>query len=513
MLKHRFTRLSFRQARDTVLVAICLSLIATAFEHVVFIERERAAAERQAREVVSLVAPTAAKAAYILDNDLAGEVLNGLLVFSPIFEARINDELGDTLAYRSRPRDVGDAYGMLSETLFGKEVAFSTPLTLDNDRRRPAAMVGTLTVSIDTRSVTREYAGRVWWTLSSGLLGNLILGAALLLLFRRSVTRPLLSVARDLAIVDPRDPSGHRVVTPENHEKTEIGFLVRGFNDLLGRYDVILRQRDAMMEDLIGARRRAEDASRAKSQFLTTISHELRTPLNAIIGFSQIIRDDLKGTPRTAVHADFASEIHSSGEHLLSVINDIIDFSNLETGRFDHNPETIELKAVFDSCRRLITPRVDAAGLNLVCEDPPADCPRIHADPRAVKQILMHLLSNAVKFTRIGGSVTLSVARDEGGGVAVSVADTGIGIDPTDLSRIFQPFWQAAPVLSRAHEGTGLGLTMVKSLADLNRARIAVDSVPNRGTRFTVVFPADPGRIAPASPVGARADVLSKPEV
>lgn len=511
MPKHRFTRLSFRQARDTLMVAIALSLIATVFEHIVFIERESVAVEQRAREVVSLVSPTASKAAYILDNDLAGEVLDGLLNFSPIFEARINDELGDTLAFRSRPRDEG-AYRMLSEMLFGKEAALSTPLTLDTDHRRPPTMVGTLTVSIDTRSVTREYADRVWWTLFSGLIGNLLLGAALLLLFRRAVTRPLLDVARDLTAVDPRDPSGKRVATPEHHEKTEIGFLVRGFNDLLGRYDVILRQRDAMMEDLINARRRAEDASRAKSQFLTTISHELRTPLNAIIGFSQIIRDDLKGSPRTAVHADFASEIHSSGEHLLSVINDIIDFSNLETGRFDHNPETIDLKTVFDSCRRLVAPRVDAGGLNLVCDDPPTGCPRVHADPRAVKQILMHLLSNAVKFTRIGGTVALSAARDEGGGVAVTVADTGIGIDPADLGRVFQPFWQAAPVLSRAHEGTGLGLTMVKSLADLNRAKIVVDSGPNRGTRFTVIFPAEPSRVGTALPVGDDADVLSKLE-
>lgn len=511
MLKRRFTRLSFRQARDTVLVAIVLSLIATVVEHVVFIERERRAIEQRATEVVSLVAPTAAKAAYILDNDLAGEVLNGLLSFSPIFEARINDELGDTLAFRSRPREEG-AYRLLSEMLFGKEVALSTPLTLDTDHRRMPTMVGTLTVTIDTRSVAREYTDRVGWTLGSGLIGNLLLGLALLLLFRRSVTRPLLAVARDLSSVDPRDPAGHRVITPENHEKTEIGFLVRGFNDLLGRYDVIMRQRDAMMEDLIGARRRAEDASHAKSQFLTTISHELRTPLNAIIGFSQIIRDDLKASPRTAVHADFASEIHNSGQHLLSVINDIIDFSNLETGRFDHNPEPIDIKTVFDSCRRLIAPRVDAAGLNLICDDPPADIPRANADPRAVKQILMHLLSNAVKFTRVGGSVSLTAARDADGGVAITVADTGIGIDLADQARIFQPFWQAAPVLSRTHEGTGLGLTMVKSLADLNKARVVIDSVPNRGTRFTVIFPANPTRSALA-PVAETADVLSNADV
>jgi two-component system, sensor histidine kinase SagS len=497
MVQRLVTRLSFRQALNTVLVAFLLGIAGTVVEHAIYAEREREAIETQTRQVVGMVSAAAAKAAYVLDNELAGEVLTGLLSYASIYEARLTDDMGNTLASRERPRDASGAR-WLSEALFGREVHVSVPLVFTANRRANFTQVGTLSVTVDTHSIALRFLDRARFSIASSLATNFLLGVVLLLMFRRMVTQPILMIARDLAQVRPEEPMAHRLAIPDTHRDTEIGFLVQRTNELLGRYDDTLKQRDSYMEDLIAARQRAEEASRAKSQFLTTISHELRTPLNAIIGFSQIIRDDLASSKDHSIHSDFASEINESGQHLLGVINDIIDFSNLETGRLEYSPEPVDVRTIFDSCGRLILPRLEAAGLNFVTEVAP-DTPHLYADARGLRQILMHLLSNAVKFTVGGGTISLS-ARPVAGGVALSVIDTGIGIEKSDLAKIFQPFWQAAPVLSRQHEGTGLGLTMVKSLVELNRGRIDVDSAPNHGTRFTVTLPAHAGRSAVPPP-------------
>lgn len=510
-MPNRFvTRLSFRQALNTVVLAILLGIGATAVEHIYYVEREREAIESQTRQVLGLVTAAAAKAAYVLDTELASEVLTGLLSYSPIYEARLNDEMGNQLAYRSSPR-VESRSRWFSELLFGQEVHISVPLffTVPN-RRLGSSQIGTLSVSVDTHSIAIRFLDRAGTSVVSSLVGNLLLGFLLLLLFHRMVTRPLMMIARDLVKVRPQELSSYRLAVPAGQSGTEIGFLVERTNELLGRYEATLQQRDVFMDDLIAARQRAEEANRAKSQFLTTISHELRTPLNAIIGFSQILRDDLSRSEHNTIYSDFAAEIYNSGQHLLTVINDIIDFSNIETGRLDTHPEAVEVRTVFESCTRLIVPRMEAAGLTFLSEIA-SDTPPLFADPRGTKQILMHLLSNALKFTVVGGTITLT-ARAHPNGVELAVSDTGIGIAKNDLPNIFQPFWQAAPVLSRQHEGTGLGLTVVKSLVELNRGSIEVESAPTQGTTFIIVLPAYTPRAVQTAVDSAEASAVGSDE-
>jgi PAS domain S-box-containing protein len=235
------------------------------------------------------------------------------------------------------------------------------------------------------------------------------------------------------------------------------------------------------------AKEQAETASRAKSEFLANMSHELRTPLNAILGFAEIIRDRLLG-PIPDRYAEYAQDIHSSGSHLLGIINDILDLSKVESGRVELVEEIVELPGIVRSVALLLRERVATAELTLKLEVP--DGLLIRADERKLKQVLMNLLSNAVKFTPAGGEIRVR-ARAEGGlGVVLEVADNGIGIAPEDLARALSPFGQVDSRLSRRYEGTGLGLPLARALTELHGGTLELDSVPGRGTTVRVTLPA-----------------------
>ncbi|HNB26909.1 MAG TPA: ATP-binding protein [Alphaproteobacteria bacterium] len=253
-------------------------------------------------------------------------------------------------------------------------------------------------------------------------------------------------------------------------------------------------------ENLREAKRQAEIANRAKSDFLANVSHELRTPLNAIIGFSEIIKMQMFGAIGQALYAEYARDIHSSGQHLLAIINDILDLSKIEAGRFQLHPEPVPVAELFDDCVRLVHERANAAGLKLVRNIDPG-LPALFADKRAAKQILINLLGNAIKFTPQGGQVTLAAEPGEDALVALSVADTGIGIPPEHIATALAAFGQVDNPLSRAQQGTGLGLPIVKSLVELHGGRFAIESEVGRGTKVIAQLPAYTGQ--PREVIGA----------
>jgi signal transduction histidine kinase len=233
------------------------------------------------------------------------------------------------------------------------------------------------------------------------------------------------------------------VEVPRGHDADELGLLVSKTNRFLNAFDASLRERARYADELRGALIRAEDGSRAKSQFLSTMSHELRTPLNAIIGFSELIRDDPAARAKGVALGDYAEEIYDGGNQLLRIINDLLDLTEIDAGNHTIHPEPLEVSRLLDTCARLVTGTARERKLRLTVEVEPG-CPALVADARAVRQIILNLLSNALKFTPEGGWVTLSgaVATD---GVALTIADNGIGIDPADLTRVCEPFWQAEP--------------------------------------------------------------------
>jgi cell cycle sensor histidine kinase DivJ len=242
-------------------------------------------------------------------------------------------------------------------------------------------------------------------------------------------------------------------------------------------------------EEIAAARRESERATAAKSRFLASMSHELRTPLNAIIGFSEMLGNDKLTPADPAKRREYANIIHDSGQHLLEVVNSILDMSKIESGTMELFPEPFSLPVLVDQCCDMMRLKADEAGVT-VSRHYPEGLEEIIADRRACKQIFINLLSNAVKFTPTSGRVKVTLKPD-GNFLVIRVMDSGIGISSDDLSRLGDPFFQASSSLARSHEGTGLGLSVVRGLVGLHGGSIIVESSPNVGTCVIIRLPLD----------------------
>jgi len=235
------------------------------------------------------------------------------------------------------------------------------------------------------------------------------------------------------------------------------------------------------------AKREAEAANASKTRFLANMSHELRTPLNAIIGFSEIISGQFFGALGNARYLDYSGDILRSGRHLLAVINDVLDLSKSEAGKMVLAARETDMRDVLKDCVTMIREQCAEAGLTLSVTGMEHALP-MTGDAAKLRQIFLNLLSNAIKFTEKGGKVSLD-ACSTADSIAVTVADTGIGMDPEDVEIAFQPFSQVDNRLERRYEGTGLGLPLTKALVDLHKGSIVIDSARGKGTRITISFP------------------------
>lgn len=304
---------------------------------------------------------------------------------------------------------------------------------------------------------------------------------------RRQILDLLVSIYEQAVIVNEELQERERQVSDLNAQLTRHAAELESSNREIARQNVEL-----------------ERANRMKSEFLAGMSHELRTPLNSIIGFSEVLRDGLVGQ-LTAEQVEFVGDILDSGKHLLAMINDILDLSKIEAGKMELELESTDITALLRSCIVVIKDRAAKHGIRLLQEID--DLGQIHVDQRKTKQIIYNLLSNAVKFSRDGGAVTLRgcrVDRTRVEGVKlfgmapasgnryfieIGVIDTGIGIAPSDLPRLFQPFVQLDSGLSRRYEGTGLGLELVRQLVELHGGALTLNSCPGQGSEFIVWLP------------------------
>jgi cell cycle sensor histidine kinase DivJ len=248
-----------------------------------------------------------------------------------------------------------------------------------------------------------------------------------------------------------------------------------------------ISERKTQEQALDVARSAAERADASKSRFLATMSHELRTPLNAIIGFSEMILQEDVLMVDAARRKEYAQLINDSGQHLLSVVNGILDMSKMQTGNFEISPEPFAVRPALVTCCDLLALKARECGIDLITSAP-EDLPPVLGDPRAFRQIVLNLVSNAIKFTERGGTVTVSAAAD-GSRLILRVRDTGVGIATEDLKRIGDPFFQAGTTYQRRHEGTGLGLSIVKNLVSLHGGELTVQSKLDEGTTVTIALP------------------------
>ncbi len=285
-----------------------------------------------------------------------------------------------------------------------------------------------------------------------------------------------------------------------------VGFVAFTFINLMQiRQD--LQTANAALEeridDISRAKEEAELANRSKSEFLAMMSHELRTPLNAVIGFSDLIRMESTGPEGIKRYAEYATDIHDSAHHLLSLINDILDLAKIERGSLQPDEEELDIAASVGAVETLVKDRASRGQVSLLL-DCPKDLPMLRGDSRQLKQMLANLMSNAVKFTDPGGAVTVRICDTESGGIAIEVHDTGIGIAEDDIPKALAPFVQVDRSLARKHEGTGLGLPLTSRMIELHGGRLELESELGGGTTARLIFPANrvirPGDAPAAQP-------------
>ena len=232
------------------------------------------------------------------------------------------------------------------------------------------------------------------------------------------------------------------------------------------------------------------------------MSHELRTPLNAILGFSEVMHAEIMGPMQNKLYREYAGNIHSSGSHLLHLINEILDLSRIEAGRYELNEAAVRLIDVVDDCHRLLKLRLEGKALKIV-EAFDESLPPVWVDERAIRQVVLNLMSNALKFTPRSGQITLTVGRTESGGQYISVRDTGPGIPKEEIPKVMQAFGQGSLAHKTAEGGTGLGLPIVKNLVELHGGTFELTSEVRKGTVVTACFPRQ-RVLEPAKPVAAR---------
>jgi len=275
------------------------------------------------------------------------------------------------------------------------------------------------------------------------------------------------------------------------HIGSEIEPVAQKYNQVVGRVNQHMLYLEKTMNELVRAKSAAESANQAKSSFLASMSHELRTPLNAIIGFAEVMELESFGPlGGNGKYEEYTKSIREAGGHLLSLINDLLEHSRIEAGKLDLHETDVDIGKVVDEVLRLVEPNARKAGVTLAFDGPP-NLPELHADRRLVKQVIINLASNAIKFTDQGGRVTVKTALETDERLAVSVIDNGVGMTRAEIGQAVEPFGQTGSAYIRNDQGTGLGLPLVRAMMRLHQGSMTIDSAPGKGTTVTVRFPED----------------------
>jgi signal transduction histidine kinase len=302
------------------------------------------------------------------------------------------------------------------------------------------------------------------------------------------VLKPVLALRKNLigAGRDPTNPDRYKI---NGAREDEMGDVIKAFNQMAGQIASDFQTLEEKEQELLHSKIMAERANEEKSSFLAKMSHELRTPLNAIIGFADIIKSEIMGPLGNALYKDYAKDIESSGQHLLALINDILDLSKAESGKLELYEEPFDIEDSVTGALRIIDPLAQKKSL-IVDVNMMESLPPLFADERRFKQILLNLLSNAVKFTPVAGRVTVNINIGQAGELSVIIQDTGIGIPADKLPFVFEEFARVESIETKSIEGTGLGLPLTKRLIEHHDGRMDITSEAGSGTIVKFHFPA-----------------------
>ncbi|MFJ4257023.1 response regulator [Pseudomonas monteilii] len=528
----KFTnRLSYKQARLTVLVGFILGTLLSLIQIGIDYASEDASINREVRALLQISHNPASRIAYNIDAELALELTRGLLQSPAIIRARLIDNNETVLADVERPR-LEDRYRPLSDFLFGEQRQFKERLYLTH---MPEEYLGTLYLDVDTYAFGSRFLDRAGITLLNGFARSLVLTGILLALFYMMLTKPLVTVIGALSGSDPRKPRQTRLECPHGHEHDEIGVLVKVANQQFVSMATEIEQRRTAenrltqylneLEDIVSARTnelkasnsslslsnqeleqarsRALDMAQARAAFLANMSHEIRTPLNGMLGMIALALDN----PLPSEQRQQLAIAHDSGKVLVELLNDILDLSKFDAGQLELERIAFDMGSMVEDTANLLSQNT-AQSVELTCliaRDFPSS---VLGDPTRVRQIVSNLLSNALKFTRFG-RVDIRLVTIVGG-VRLEVRDTGIGIPEEAQARIFQPFTQAGAGITRQYGGTGLGLALTRNLCKAMQGHLHIRSEPGFGSCFTAELPLPVHTEAiPPTPLHGRVAALS----
>ena len=503
-------RIVYRQARNTILIALVLGVVLSMIQIGYDLLKERKQVDATVTAIIAMLRESAAQAVYYLDRPLAEKVINGLFEYEPICSVHIFDESETLLASKNRLEEDKQLSWVVRE-IFGAAHHYQMELRYEPLDR----LIGRLEVSIDSQLIAQNFFSRVKFVIVSDFIRDVVLVGAVTMIFYTLITRPLQEMVKRIALINIDNPAGELLTTPHGHEHDEFGLLIRTTNAVLEKLGESLTQyrttqqeleqhRDHLEQlvdqrttelrhlvtELEHAKKTAETANLAKSRFLANMSHELRTPLNAILGFSQLME---RGAPIPGEHRENLAIIRQSGEHLLTLINDVLDLSKIEAGRIILNEQNFDLYTLLDDVQDMFRLRAEEKHLQLLFERTPETPQFVRTDEIRLRQVLINLISNAIKFTEEGGVSVRIRGREEQEGDEIrnsphcrlyfEVQDTGAGMAEDELATLFEAFVQTKTG-QKASEGTGLGLAISRKFVEILGGAIQVNSQVGRGTIF-----------------------------